>query len=202
MTIVIGMSDFQYWSLQHAFPGGCGMDLNTQRFGVRWSALPWLTTIAVLAVSAVVVVVVWWAAVDAVLRGLGLPQWAFVVTCVVLGPSVAAALFAPLGYEVRPHAVVIRRLARNRVIPLGMIRELRQVRLEEIGFGLQVGACCGFLGWFGPFYNPRLGSFWAYVGNQKDWVLLTLTDGTKIVVSPCRPKAFLKAARELMQAAN
>jgi len=51
----------------------------------------------------------------------------------------------------------------------------------------------GFLGWFGFFYNGSLGRFWAYAGNRDDLVLLTKTDGRKIVLSPHPPDAFLAA---------
>jgi len=60
----------------------------------------------------------------------------------------------------------------------------------------------GFLGWFGLFYSRGLGRFWAYAGNQEDLVLMTQTDGRKIVISPHPPEAFLEAFRETGQSQN
>ena len=125
-----------------------------------------------------------------------LREWVFWVTGLVLGIGVAAALFAPLGYEVRHQAVVIRRLAWNVVIALDTIREAGRVRCEETGFVWRLWGCGGFLGWFGLFRNRGLGEFWAYVGSRRDWVLLTQVDGTKVVLSPDSPDAFLDAVQK------
>ena len=66
----------------------------------------------------------------------------------------------------------------------------------QIGFAWRLAGCGGFLGWFGLFYSRSLGEFWAYTGNREDLVLLTQTDGGKIVISPHPPDTFVKAVQE------
>jgi len=106
------------------------------------------------------------------------------------------AFFAPRAFEVNSDAVVVKRLGKDVVVPLESIREIRRVESGEARFMWRLCGCGGFLGWFGLFYSRALGEFWAYAGNQEDLVLLTQTDGTKIVISPYPRDAFLEAIWE------
>jgi len=169
------------------------MHPSTQRFRLRWSRLTWILTIAVIIIVAVVTIVILRPAVRVGPRGNS-PRGLLILEAAI--PAVIfwiVAWFAPLGYEVKPNAVVIRRLAWNVAIPLETICEVRRIESREIGCAVRLFASGGFLGWFGLFYSRKLGRFWAYAGNQKDLVLLTQTDGTKIVISPYPPEAFLEA---------
>jgi hypothetical protein len=84
----------------------------------------------------------------------------------------------------------------------GMLTLFAPLAYVEIGSALRLFGCGGYLGWFGLFYSRSMGQFWAYAGNQEDLALLTQTDGTKIVISPCPPEAFLKAVQGTVQARN
>jgi hypothetical protein len=168
------------------------MHLSTQEFRLRWSRLTWLVTGAVIILVAVVAIVILRAAAHVGSRGnlvRGLLILEAAVPVAILG---IVALFAPLGYEVNPDAVVIRRLVRNVVISRKTIREVRRVKSAEIGFAVRLFASGGFLGWFGLFFSHSLRRFWAYAGNRDDLVLVTQADGTRIVISPHPPDAFLE----------
>jgi hypothetical protein len=75
------------------------------------------------------------------------------------------------------------------------IREVRRIDSRKMGFAWRIFASGGLLGWFGWFYSRRLGRFRAYATNQRDLVLITETDGTKIVISPHSEDEFLEAVR-------
>jgi len=172
------------------------MDSGTQRFGVRWSRLVWVVTIAVTALVVIVTAVILRAAIHA--RAGDSAVWLLLVVEAFLPIIilVALALFAPRAYEVNPDAIVVKRLGPDVVVPRDEIQEVQRLEGVKIGFTLRLFGCGGFLGWFGLFYSRGLGEFWAYAGNQKDLVLLTRTDGRKIVLSPSPPEAFIAAAQE------
>jgi len=172
------------------------MSVNTQRFSMRWSRLTWVVTVGASIVVALAPIVILRAAIrvgpgDGALRVL-LISAAF-LPLAIFG---ILALFAPVAFEVNPDAVVVKRLGRDLVIPRRGIREIRRVEAGQIGFAWRLAGCGGFLGWFGLFYSRSLGEFWAYTGNREDLVLLTQTDGGKIVISPHPPDTFLKAVQE------
>jgi len=110
------------------------------------------------------------------------------------------AFFAPLAFEVNSDAVVVKRLGKDVVVPFERIRGIRRVEPGEVRRTWRLCGCGGFLGWFGLFYSRKLGRFWAYAGNQKDLVLLTQTDGTKIVITTLQKFPFV--LRGLLHAAG
>jgi hypothetical protein len=85
------------------------------------------------------------------------------------------------------------------VIAYPGIREVRRTGLDEIGFAWRVFGSAGFLGWFGLFRSRTLGEFRACATNQRDLVLITKTNGTKLVISPHQPEAFVEAVRRNME---
>jgi hypothetical protein len=171
------------------------MDLGEQRFRIRWSWLTWVVTIGVSLVVIVVAVVLLRAAMHSGSAGgpgrVMLAVAAF-VPVVIFG---IVALFAPLAIDLRPDVLVVRRLVRDVVIPLGQIREIRRMEPRDARFVWRLCGSGGFLGFFGLFYSRALGDFWAYAGNREDLVLLMQTDGTKIVISPYPPDAFVETVQ-------
>jgi hypothetical protein len=137
-----------------------------------------------------------WAAMHAVPGVVSLRTVMIVLAFAPLAVFGVLILFAPLRFEVTPEAVVVKRLRRDVVIPRGEIREIRRLEAGRTGFTWRLCGSGGFFGWFGLFYNRGLGDFWAYAGNQDDLVVLTLADGTRIVMSPSPPDAFVNAVRE------
>ena len=123
----------------------------------------------------------------------GLLAVAAFVPLVIFG---IVALVAPLAIVLTPDAIVVRRVLRNVVIPLGEIREVRRIEGRDAHFVWRLWGSGRFLRFFGLFYSRSLGEFWAYAGKREDLVLLIRTDGRKIVISPYPPEPFIKAIQE------
>ncbi len=120
---------------------------------------------------------------------------AVVGALLITGVFVVVSLLAPRNYVVGTDGIVINRVGPSRVIAYGYVQELRRIDSGEIGFTWRIFGSGGFLGWFGWFYSQSLGRFLACATNQRDLVLITKTDGTKIVISPYPPDTFLEAVR-------
>lgn len=168
------------------------MQANTQRFRIRWSWVTWVVTAAVIVIVVFVTIAILGSAMHTGSRSSLLRLLVFVeagVPVVIFG---VVGLFAPLGYEVSADAVVVRRLVRSVIIPMETICDVRRVEPEEIRFAVRLFASGGFLGWFGLFFSQSLRRFWAYAGNRDDLVLVTQTDGTRIVLSPDPPDGFIE----------
>jgi hypothetical protein len=172
------------------------MDQGRQTFAIRWSRLTWVVTVGASVGFAVVSIALVWAAMHAVPGVVSLRTVMIVLALAPLGVVGVVILFAPMGFEVTGDAVVVKRLGRDVTISRGDIREVRRLDVRQTGFTWRLCGSGGFFGWFGLFHNRGLGDFWAYAGNQDDLVLLTLADGTKVVLSPSMPDAFLEAMQE------
>lgn len=173
------------------------MSISPLRFEARWSRLVWSVTVGVLVLVVAAEVLLVRAAFA---FSQGQPGHSAAVLGVLLSIGVFAAIarFAPWDYMVRPDAIVVGRLGPPVVISYEGIREVRRTHRQEIGFAWRVFGSAGFLGWFGLFRSRRLGEFHACATNQRDLVLITKTNGAKMVISPHRPDAFLEAVRKNM----
>jgi len=171
------------------------MALTQQRFALRWSSSAWAISVGVSAIALCVPIVVLLATNDAS-RASG-ALGVLLVAAAFSPVAVLAVLvfFAPLAFEVRPDAVVVKRVGRDVSIPRGEIHEVRRIEPGEARLVWRLCGSGGFLGFFGLFYSSRSGKFWVYAGNRQDLVLLALADGTKIVISPYRPDEFIKAVQ-------
>jgi hypothetical protein len=170
------------------------MSKSSLGFAARWSLLVWGITAGVFAAIAagevLLIVAVFVASEDPTVRSLlGL------AALLAAGIFATVAWFAPRGYVVRPDGIVVSRLAAPLVISYHRIREVRRIDNREMGFVMRVFGSGGFLGWFGRFVSKRLGEFHAYATNRQDLVLITKTNGRKIVISPHPPDAFVDAVR-------
>jgi len=163
-------------------------------FAARWSRLVWSVTVVVLMLIVVAEVLLVRAAWS---FSQGDPSRSVAVLGVLLSVAIFAGIarFAPWGYSVRSDGIVVRRLGSPIVISYERIREVRRVQRREIGFVWRVFGSGGFLGWFGLFRSRRLGEFHAYATNQRDLVLITQTNGGKIMISPHPVDGFLKAVQ-------
>lgn len=102
------------------------------------------------------------------------------------------ALFSIQGYEVRGQTLgIVRPLWVTRVDLTGLTE--RAVDPGAVGWTtLRVVGSSGLFGFWGWFYNARLGRFRAWVTDPDRTVVLRL--GTKVlVVSPDQPEEFVRA---------
>ncbi len=173
------------------------MSVNSLRFEARWSRLVWSVTLGVLALVVVAEVLLAWAVFT---FSREQPGHAAAVAGMVVSIGIFAGIAraAPWDYMVLPDGIVVGRLGAPLVISYEGIREVRRTDTREIGFAWRVFGSAGFLGWFGVFRSRRLGEFRACATNQRDLVLITKTNGAKIVISPHRPEAFVEAVRTKM----
>jgi hypothetical protein len=174
------------------------MSVNSLRFEARWSRLVWSVTVGVLVLVAIAELLLVRAA-FALSRDQPAHSVAVLGVLLSVGIFAGIARFAPWAYLVRPDAIVVGRLGSPLVISYQGIREVRRVDSREIGFAWRVFGSGGFLGWFGLFRSRRFGEFQAWATNHRDLVLVTRTNGAKMVISPHRPDAFLEAVRRNMK---
>ncbi len=170
------------------------MPADSLRFAARWSRSVGIITIAVT-VAVVVMDVVLVRVACTTLADKASQVLPIVGALLVTGIFGTIAAFAPWSYAVRADGIVVNRLGPSVVIAYEDIQELRPIDSREIGFAWRTFGSGGFLGWFGRFYSRPLGGFRAYATNRRDLILITKTDGAKIVISPYPPDAFLEAVQ-------
>lgn len=118
-------------------------------------------------------------------------RWLFASLPVTIGFFVLGRL-APAGYRLGSAGVHIERKAGDRVIPYGVIRAVdREPR--PVG-GVSATASRGLFGWFGRFWNGRLGMYQLFVTDRQRLVWLH-TDRGFVGISPARADEFVERLR-------
>lgn len=103
-----------------------------------------------------------------------------------------ASRYAPTGYRLARDGLHIERRAGPVVIPYRTIRGAD--RMVRPVIGVSAFASRGLFGWFGHFWNPRLGVYRLYLANRQHVVWLATNWGW-VGISPDRPDEFLERLR-------
>jgi hypothetical protein len=109
----------------------------------------------------------------------------------------APYFFRPLGFVVANDAIIILRPLGSRRIQLETLQEIRVPAMHPPGMTIGLMRVQGLYGTFGSFWNKHWGKFRVYVTNQANTVELGLTNGSRIIISPDDPQAFVQAVRNL-----
>jgi len=103
--------------------------------------------------------------------------------------------FRPLGFAVTNEAIIILRPLGSGRIQLDTLREIRVPATHPPGMTIGQMRVQGLYGTFGSFWNKHWGKFYVYVTNQANTVELRLTNGSRIIISPDNPQAFVQAVQ-------
>ena len=112
----------------------------------------------------------------------------------------APYFFRPLGFAVANEGITILRPLGSRRIQLETLQEIRVPATHPPGMIIGLMRVQGLYGTFGSFWNNHWGKFDVYVTNQVNSVELGLTNGSKIIISPDDPPAFVQAVQNVAAA--
>ena len=101
--------------------------------------------------------------------------------------------FRPLGYAVANDAITILRPLGSRRVQIKMLQQIHLPATHPPGVTIGLMGVQGLYGTFGSFWNKHWGKFNVYVTNQVNTVELGLTNGSRIIISPDDPQAFIQA---------
>jgi hypothetical protein len=122
------------------------------------------------------------------------PQWLVWAFPVFMGGMILGLyLYRPTAYLITPYSVVVSRFARDKVIAKTDITMARTVSKEEMGLPVRTFGNGGMFGFTGYYFSDRLGKMSWYATRTENYVLLQLSNGRKIILTPDDPTGFLAA---------
>jgi hypothetical protein len=104
----------------------------------------------------------------------------FFLVCTVL----LCWLYRPQKYVLEKNELVIVRTIKERRINIDDITEIRAVARGELSGTIRTFGVGGMFGYFGLYYNSKLGSMTWYITQRKNRVLIRTKTGDKIIISP------------------
>ncbi len=93
-------------------------------------------------------------------------------------------LFAPQSYSFYGGDLVIKRPVGNVNIMLSEITEAKILESNETSGLIRTFGNGGLFGYYGKFYNSKLGHITLYTTQRKNRILINTSNGKKIVISP------------------
>jgi hypothetical protein len=122
----------------------------------------------------------------------------------LLIPAVFVLLFLmrPTGITLDENAITIERTIMPVVIPYSQIVSAEAVETEDMKFTLRAFGNGGFFGYFGIFYNSKYKFMRWYCTQRKNYILITLDNKRKIVISPDDQQGLLLAVRSYLPKRN
>ncbi|NIP25367.1 MAG: hypothetical protein GWO38_16505 [Phycisphaerae bacterium] len=108
----------------------------------------------------------------------------------------APYFFRPTGYAVTSTEIaVIRAIGRKR-IPLEAVRELVSPATSPPGCSIGLARVEGIHGTFGSYWNKTWGRYQVFITNHLNTVEVRLDGGSRVILSPDDPMAFIDAVRK------
>jgi hypothetical protein len=101
----------------------------------------------------------------------------------------------PTGYAVTPDEIAVIRTIGRKTIPLDRVREILSPATSPPGLSIGLARVEGIHGTFGSYWNKTWGRYQVFVTNHLNSVELRLEDGSRVILSPDDPMAFLSAVR-------
>ena len=101
-------------------------------------------------------------------------------------------LFSIKDYVVTESDLIIRRLIGNVTIHLSEIEEARPIAKGEIRGTIRTFGNGGLFGYYGKFYNRKLGSMTWYATQLQNMIYIKTRSGNKTIISPDDPSIIDK----------
>ena len=93
-------------------------------------------------------------------------------------------LYSPRSYKVDNVDLTIVRPANNKKIKLTDISEIRAIAEGEMTGTVRTFGDGGLFGYYGKYYNSKIGSMTLYATQKQNRILITTKQGKKIVITP------------------
>ena len=111
------------------------------------------------------------------------PAMRFVLSFVFVVLMIAMS-FRPTGYGIKNGNLIVHQAISDKVYPLKEIVEAHPINLRLLGSTIRTFGSGGFFGYYGKFYNFKLGRLTLYATQRKNMIFLKTNAGQQIVISP------------------
>jgi len=108
----------------------------------------------------------------------------------------ALYFFRPTGYAVTSSEIAVIRANGRKRISLDAVREVLSPAKSPPGFSTGLARVEGIHGTFGSYWNKTWGRYQVFVTNHLNKVEVRLEDGSRVILSPDDPMAFIDAVRK------
>ena len=106
------------------------------------------------------------------------------------------SLFRPTAFSVTGERLIIARSVGSKTMSIERIEAVAYPASRPDGFTVGLVRVQGIYGTFGSFWNRKWGRFLMFVTDHNKQVELVRADGSRVIVSPDDPEAFVMAVEQ------
>lgn len=119
------------------------------------------------------------------------PGIRYLTLLLIWAVPIVSYAFSPQYYIIEDKRVIIKRLVSSVVINRAEIKSVDIIPQDDMKWTLRVFGSGGFFGYYGKFSNKKFGMMTWYTTQRKNYVMLTLESGEKIVLTPDNPEEMV-----------
>lgn len=120
----------------------------------------------------------------------------FIAPLLLLTLLIAFYILKPKYITADTNGLAIHRLTNPVSIPYSTISSISSITNSDISGSVRTFGNGGLFGYTGRYYNSRLGKMTWYCTQRKNYVLVTLTNNKKIVITPDNPADLVVELRK------
>lgn len=99
----------------------------------------------------------------------------------------------PISYEIAETHIIIHQQFSKVIIDKQSIISVREVPPGDLSNSIRTFGVGGLFGFFGKFYNRKIGKMQWYATRRNNAVLIVTTNNSNIIITPDQPAAFVDA---------
>jgi hypothetical protein len=100
----------------------------------------------------------------------------------------------PINYMLTSNDLIIHRLFADVKIQRSQIKSIKLLDKSATGWSIRTFGVGGLFGYYGKFFNSKLGSITWYATRRDGMILIVTMDNRKIIVTPDDPNKFIADA--------
>lgn len=126
----------------------------------------------------------------------GNPGWTSIIPLIAIIPIlIGTYIYSPKSYSVDMDTISINRIAGKFFINRKDIKSISAIDKKEIGTAWRTMGNGGLFGYTGYYSSSKLGKMRWFVSQRKNYVLITMNNDTKYLLSPDDVAGFLAATQ-------
>lgn len=115
-----------------------------------------------------------------------------IATTFILVGFIITILYKPNSYIIKSEGVFIHRFINKVLINKADIISIEEIEKETIKGTIRTFGVGGLFGYFGKFYNNKIGAMTWYATRRSNYVLIKTSANKKIILTPDNPEDFVK----------
>ena len=119
----------------------------------------------------------------------------YIPLLILLPILISTYIYSPKSYSVDMDNIIVNRMASNFFISRKEIKSIVEISSKEMGMPWRTFGNGGLFGYTGYYSSSKLGKMRWFVSQRKNYVLITMNNESKFLLSPDDVAGFLAATQ-------